>query len=1431
MKKAADVTLSGSELSQPNGGQTKDWLTAIVPGTVLNSLIYNKVYPEPYYGMNNKIDRGLIPDLNRAGSDFYTYWWRTEFDVPADFAGKTVWLDVEGINYRADIYLNGERLGGLYGMFQPKVIDITRLARIGQKNVLALLVRPIDFPGSPSGNKDYGASGENHNGGDGIIGKNVTMLMSAGWDFTFYDGIRDRNTGIWKSISLFATDGVRLSYPFVKSDLTDNYTRSSETVSVEVTNPSAETQTFTIEGTIEGTGISFAKRFTIEGTTTKEVTFSPKEFPQLTIGHPRLWWPIYKGEQHLYTLRLAAKVNGIVGDSLTTRFGIREIRSDQLTPDKSRQFYVNGRKFFVRGTNWIPEGMLRCSDERTYAELRYTRQTGINFIRLWGGGIAESDYFYQLCDEMGFIVWQEFWLTADTNGKNGLPQVTDNDLYMQNVTATVKRLRNHASIGYWVAANEGTDIPGTRELIDKLDGTRGYQRQSEVDGVHDGSPYKQVNPMRHYTNDASERGSRIDGFNPEYGAPAMPLVESLREFMPEELLWPVGTETWKKAWDYHDGNGFHLMSSLYRELTDAYGPSQSLEEFARKGQLVAAMNGKTIWEPWNEQKLDYGDRYASGLLFWYHNCPVDQVCARFYDHSLEPTAMLYHTANALQPLHPQFDYKTSTVSVVNDYYTAYDGLTLTAEVYDLRSRKLWSKSQQVSLPADGVANDVFTVVFPEGITQVHFLKLRLTDKAGHLVGDNFYWRSLDRDNGERYHASGPCAAGFQSLADMPQAKVTITALGGFPSEPLQVEVKNTGKTIAFFLQLQLKDEENRSVKPCFMTDNFFSLLPGEKKTVTVDTLGGFPTKTITLVLKGWNIAEKQVRLKSPQHPRPLSLVPTTSSTAPDYYCTWNLQGYVCSYGAGAGSNDLRIEINEDNLFGSRLGYKVWGCEQPKTTLTSGNPPKEVTWTVPARYQGWLSHFPMLHGDLTFVMDDSWDIPCGPGPDGASKRPGGRNYDNEYLATTAIDSTRFPSFRGDDQQRMKQLVKAVKEQGWRSLGGWVCAQDPIGLTREYTGMENTYENALRWTPEQEERFWKRRLGESQRAGFSYWKVDWGNKDRDEQFRRRLSLWGREVAPDVVIEHASFQDGGTHHPGFISFSQTIRSYDVNNQIAQAQTLQRLYDLGQQPDAELEGWGIINCEDEAYIAAGLGCAIGVMRHPYVGALPSGQPDTYFADCGPGSRQLKNRLNEIVRAVRWHRIAQPFGHQRSQWHADSETLEENGNGKKWVAPARMSRCLPLPEITGKEATAPNRPYVLASLYENECTSVAIINRNINGIYQQQRVDVMAQPLRWDRKVGIFGYCRTLILRYQGGLPAGPFCVYAQDLASDETPTAIPYTITSDGRGIIIQGTDLEALCMGHDYPYSEVQREVDKDYTDQSDPAVVILIVDSSTNQKSPA
>lgn len=557
---------------------------------------------------------------------------------------------------------------------------------------------------------------------------------------------------------------------------------------------------------------------------------------------------------------------------------------------------------------------------------------------------------------------------------------------------------------------------------------------------------------------------------------------------------------------------------------------------------------------------------------------------------------------------------------------------------------------------------------------------------------------------------------------------------------------------------------------------------------------------------------------------PGNLVPSTPSQAPDYYCTWNLQGYVTSYANGSGSNDLRIEIHEDNLFGDDYGYPVWGKNTLKKVHNSGSDRKLTSWTVDPRYQGWLDHYPMLHADLTFVMDDSWDIPKGAmDAEGicdynvASKRPYGSNYDNIYLARMAVDETRFPSFTGTDTERMKALVEAVKQKGWRSLGGWVCAQNPIMYTKEYTGKDNNKSNSTKWTTEQEERYWKMRMRESEEAGFTYWKVDWGNKDRDADFRRHLTEWCAEVAPNLIIEHAIMTNGHNETNKYVEYSPVLRTYDVDNNIAQAQTIARVHAL---LAFETEkGYGILNCEDEPYIAAGLGCAIGVMRHPYVGAMPNGQRDTYFADYDAHSRRLKNRLNEIVRGVRWHRIAQPIA-VNGQYTSDETLLTESGNGKNASAPARISRHLPLPKFLSG-ATSNNRPYLLASLYKNGVSALAIINRNIDGAYQQQREDVSFQPYRWDRKVGIFGLCRSVTLAYQSGLPKGAFKVFAQDLAADEAPQEIPYTLTSNGKGIIIDGTTIEDLCKGHDYPYSEVTREEDKDYTDISEPAIVLLVV----------
>lgn len=854
-KKVTELQAAPEKLSSATYAAS-DWKPAIIPGTVLNSLVANKVYPEPYFGDNNRKERKLIPDLNEAGTEFYHYWFRTEFNIPATFHNKKIWLKFNGINYRCEIWLNGKNIGTMAGMFNAQQFDITALANRKGKNVLAVKVKPVDVPGSSNRSKNIrvGAVGENANGGDGEMGKNVSMLMSVGWDFTAPDGIRDRNTGIWREVELFATGPVLIEDVFVISKLPlPDTTSAKETIKLDLVNSTSKLQKGILSGTIKEAGIKFSKTVTLKAGERKSITLTPEEFKQFHIKSPKLWWPLNKGNQHLYSLDLKFTLAGLVSSHSATRFGIREIRTDINTPDQSRRFLVNGHPVFIRGSNWVPEAMLRNNTARTYAELRYTKQAGINFLRLWGGGIAESDYFYQLCDEFGIMVWSEFWITGDTR----FP--TDTALYFKNMENTVKRIRNHASSAYYVSANESTEIKGAGELIRRLDPTKDYQAQSECCGIHDGSPYKYENPMQYFENTASKRGSRVDGFNPEYGTPILPIYSSLKELMPANDLWPANNA----VWTYLDGGGFHQMATKYREAVEEFGKPQTIEDYAKKAQFVGAMNFRAIWEVWNYNKFGFGDRFASGLLFWYHNSPVPQTSARFYDWFLEPTAGLYYSQNGLAPLHPQFDYFKNTVSVYNDYRKTFAGYKLKASVYNMDSKEVLTLNKTIDIPADGLVKDALKIDFPKDITQVHFIKLVLTDAAGKFVADAFYWRSSDAYKGA-WTMTGPAVSGFQDINQLKKTTLDMqaTETRSAGKVTLQATIKNTGTSLSFFTQLRLLGADGKSIKPAFYSDNFFNLLPGEQKTVQVEIPAELIKNNVVRLFAGaFNVVDKELVMK------------------------------------------------------------------------------------------------------------------------------------------------------------------------------------------------------------------------------------------------------------------------------------------------------------------------------------------------------------------------------------------------------------------------------------------------------------------------------------------------------------------------------------------------------------------------------------------
>jgi len=440
-----------------------------------------------------------------------------------------------------------------------------------------------------------------------------------------------------------------------------------------------------------------------------------------------------------------------------------------------------------------------------------------------------------------------------------------------------------------------------------------------------------------------------------------------------------------------------------------------------------------------------------------------------------------------------------------------------------------------------------------------------------------------------------------------------------------------------------------------------------------------------------------------------SLVPDAPSKAPDYFCTWCVQGYVCSYE----NNPLhRMAMNEKNMFGDSL------------------------------YQNWVSFFPKIRKDLFFVMDDSWDIPLSENSKAGTS-----------IGLVELSPSRFPSYAGTPTDRLKKLCAAVEAKGWKGLGGWISAQEaPIaGIVDPAT-------------------YWTERLKSANEAGFTYWKVDWGKQSRNQDWRKMLTQLGRIYAPNLVIEHAFNEKP-------IEFSDTYRTYDVENVIAQPLTIQRVADLLKYK-AQGSAKGIINCEDEPYIAAGLGCAIGIMRHPFAGNLPDNTADFAFPVRG---RDIKNRLDELVRGVRWHRIAEPFG-VGSNYTIDTVALKDYwvlaeketwnkahhpGDTLRASAPARVSRGLPLAKVMNPTY---DQPFVLSSMYPNGAVAIATIGRALDREYVTKRITVEQRIQSLNMPIAIFGDYESLTLVLPTKIKASDYTVFGQDLAGD-----IPLDITKE--------------------------------------------------------
>jgi hypothetical protein len=833
-RRANEVKIDGNRLTASEPFNPAGWTPAKVPGTALTTLLENGVFPAPEFSMNNN----LIPDIYEVGKEFYTFWFVKPFRLDKlPEKGQEVWLNFRGINYKAEVFLNGKRLNTSTheGMFLRESYHVTAFLKGGgRENLLAVLVYPPDEPGNPNGGQ----------GGDGTIARNVTMQFTPGWDWI--QPVRDRNTGIWDEVSITTTGAVRLRHPWAttrapgvrhpEGKQKDAFVNAG----AELENTSSVRQTGLL--VCETNGLRLTQTLSLEPKEKKVVALG-----ELTVKDPRLWWPNGLGKQELYTMRLAFELDGgKLSDSQSLRYGVREIRSEKCPDTGGRKFYVNGQPVYIAGGNYIAsDWLLRLSPERYRAEIRYHAEMNLRMIRVWGGALLERPEFYDACDEYGLLVFQDLWGSGDCNGawedatkydsRERRWEYPDNHaLFLASVEDQVKMIRHHPSLCLWCGGNEwplAKDIDEAlkNDLFPRLDPDRLFISYSTdtaftrntIGGVGDG-PYGIQEPEWFFS-------FRSTPFNPEAGSVGSPEVESMREMMTEEELaaLPRGMRA-HPAWRYHKdlGYGNHL---------ERYGQVDDIETYCKYAQAVnydqyrSFMEGRAsrMWE------------WYTGILIWKTQNPWTSLRGQMYDWFLDVNASLYGTRKGCEPLHAQYNPVSRQVEIVNSALGSHL-LRLQAQLYRAGGELAWEKEEDaVAIQANEVKR-LFHIPEPEGVSGVYFLKLTLWEK-GESLPSNIYWlTTLDKD--------------YTSLAQLPRTKPAVRATLSQTGKDYtgSVRLRADGGRISFFNRVKVFDKSTgKRILPVHYSDNYVTLTPGDEQEIRLWFASPAPKEQIEIVVDSW----------------------------------------------------------------------------------------------------------------------------------------------------------------------------------------------------------------------------------------------------------------------------------------------------------------------------------------------------------------------------------------------------------------------------------------------------------------------------------------------------------------------------------------------------------------------------------------------------
>jgi beta-mannosidase len=826
MQEAAKVAeTNGEAISQP-GYAPRNWYPATVPGTVLTTLVNNKVYAEPLWGENNRPN--IIPEsLCRA-----SYWYRVQITVPAANAGKRAWLNFHGINYMAEVFVNGHKAGDIKGAFVRGLFDITPFVKPGETAAVAVRILPPLHPGNPQ--EQTVPLGLGPNGG-ALTQDGPTFVCAVGWDWI--PAIRDRDMGIWQKVTLTSSGPVVLQNPLLTSDLPLPRTDSADLkLEITVKNLTDAPQSGVLHGAFGDAG--FQVPVSLAPNESKLVKLTPQDTPQLHVVNPRLWWPNGCGEPNLYAMRLSFAVGGGISDVNHFNFGIRKIQYE--VPDSEfLTLSVNGVRVFCKGGCWgMDEALKRIPRGRLEAQIRFQKEANYVMLRNWVGQ-STSDDFYDLCDRYGLMVWDEFF---EANNSDGRPAI-DVPLYLANVREKVLRYRNHPSIALWCGRNESDPAPpalaaGISNLMQELEPSRMYHANSnEGRGVRSGGPYYWRPPAAFYTYATSGRNAEV--FKTEIGCVSIPTREAILAWMPEKDAENFPNDDWAE----HDlcrgnNNGNTYVNTIGARYGEISGTNFSLAKFVHEAQMANYEAYRALYEG-RVARLFTG---STAALTWMSNPAQPSTTWQIYSYDLEPFASFFATRKACEPVHVMMNQSTFNLMVINHTPKPLDGLKARVRVFNMDASLVSDKTTPVSVNPS-CATNLGPIDFPASLSAVHFVKTELRDAHGQIVSDNFYWR-------------GTTANDLTALTNLPPAPIegNIQRHDAGGKCLLDVTLSNPSKVVALMTHIQLrKQSSNERVLPVYYDDNYVSLLPGENRTIKVEAaskdLGG--DKPL-VVVDGWN---------------------------------------------------------------------------------------------------------------------------------------------------------------------------------------------------------------------------------------------------------------------------------------------------------------------------------------------------------------------------------------------------------------------------------------------------------------------------------------------------------------------------------------------------------------------------------------------------